>query len=124
MALATDLMGVGLQQEQAVRLGYSDATAVTAAGTTTGTATPLNGSVTNVALTTAASQTGLRLPANAELMSVYIVRNVAATAANIYPHTGGSINASAQDAAVTLAQNLARIFIRVAADRWVSFLSA
>jgi len=124
MALAVDLMGVGLPQEQAVRIGLSNPTAVTTAGTTTGTATVLNASVTNVELTTAGSQTGLRLPADAELFVPYLVRNTTSTGGNIYPPTGGFINAASQDAAVTLAQNLARLFYRVSTTRWISFLTA
>lgn len=124
MALAVDLMGVGLPQEQANRLGLSNATAVTAAGTTTGAATVLDASVTNVSLTAASSQTGLRLPADAELFSTYLVRNVSSTTANIYPNTGGYLNAGSQDGAVTLAQNLGRLFIYVGSSRWLSFLTA
>jgi hypothetical protein len=124
MALAVDLMGVGLPQEQAVRLGFSDLTTIAGATTAQATATLIPAQTNNVLATTAVGQTGFRLPADAELEVPYLVTNSTATAALVFPPTGGTINAAAANASVSIAQNLARMFVRKSATRWVSFLTA
>lgn len=98
MALAIDLMGAGLPAEPATLLGQSVLTAVTAAGTTAGTATALTASQTQI--TSAAGATGVILPATATLTRLFFVRNlIASTAAlNVYPPTGGRINNLAANA--------------------------
>lgn len=123
-ALAVDLMGVGLAQEQAVRLGYSTSTTIAGVGTAQSGGAAIPADTTNVAATTGSGQTAFVLPSGAELMSSYLVRNTSSTAALVYPQSGGYINAASQNASVSIAQNLARLFIRVSADRWISFLAA
>lgn len=102
MALAIDLMGVGMPSEQATLLGQSVLTAVTAAGTTAGTATALTNSQT--AITSAAGANGVILPATATLTRLFFIRNLAASTAalNVYPPTGGSINALAANAPLVI----------------------
>ena len=124
MSLAVDLMGVGLPQEQAVRLGFSALTTIAGVGTAQVGGAAIPASVNNVLATTSGGQTALVLPAAAELEVPYMVVNSTATAALIFPPSGGSINAAAQDASVSIAVNLARIFIRKSSTRWVSFLAA
>lgn len=124
MALSIDLMGVGIPQEQAVRLGFSDLTTLAGATTAQGTATAIPASINNVLATTAGGQTAFRLPSDAELEVPYLVTNSSATAALVFPPTGGTINAAAANASVSIAQNLARMFIRKSSTRWVSFLTA
>ena len=124
MSLAIDLIGVGLAPEQANRLGFSVATTVVGVGTAqTGAANIVNGS-TNVITTTDTGTTAFVLPSNAEMFLAYLVRNPSATAALIFPPSGAYINAASQNASVSIAQNLARIFYRVSSDRWISFLAA
>jgi len=123
-ALAVDLMGTGLAQEQATRLGFSEVTTIAGIGTAQSGGAAIPNFVNNVAATTASGQTALVLPSDAELMVPYLVRNTTSTAALVFPPTGGYINAAAQNASVSVAQNLARMFIRVTSDRWISFLTA
>lgn len=124
MSLAVDLMGVGLPQEQAVRIGTSNLTTIAGVGTaqTGGAAIPKD--TTNVLATTAGGQTALVLPADAELEQWYSVTNSTATAALVFPPSGGAINAAAGDASVSVAVNITRLFVRKSATRWVSFLAA
>jgi len=124
MSLAVDLMGVGLPQEQATRLGFSALTTIAGVGTAQVGAAAIPGQTNNVLATTAGGATAFVLPSDAELEVPYFVTNSSATAALIFPPSGGAINAAAADASVSIAQNLARIFIRKSATRWVSFLAA
>lgn len=122
MALAVDLMGLGLPQEQSVRLGFSDLTTLAGVGTAQSGAAAIR--VNNTLATTAVGQTAFVLPSDAELEVPYLVTNSSATAALVFPPTGGTINAAAANASVSIAQDLARIFVRKTSTRWVSFLAA
>lgn len=122
MSLSQDLIGTGMAPEQASRLGLSVLTTISGVGTAQSGAAAIN--VNNVLATTAVGQTAFVLPANAELELPYSVTNSSATAALVFPPTGGTINAGAANASVSIAQNLARIFIRKSATRWISFLAA
>lgn len=122
MSLAQDLSGIGMAPEQAVRLGFSVLTTVAGVGTAQSGAAAIH--VNNILATTSAGQTAFVLPSSAELEVPYIVTNSTATAALVFPPTGGTINAGAANASVSIAQNLARIFIRKSATRWISFLAA
>lgn len=121
MSLAKDLTGIGMAPEQAVRLGYTS-TAKTGVGTAQvgGTAITSNQTIT----TTAGGATAFVLPSSAELNVPYLVINPSATAALVFPHSGGTINAAAANASVSIAQNLARVFIRISTTAWISFLAA
>ena len=123
-ALAVDLMGAAMPQEQATRLGFSATTTIAGVGTAQSGGAAIPASINNVAATTGSGQTALVLPSAAESMSCYLVRNTSSTAALVYPPSGGYINAASQNASVSIAQNLARLFIRVSTDRWISFLTA
>lgn len=90
----------------AISLGRFDnggVDAVTTVGTAQVGAAALTGAV-NV-LTTAAGQTAGVLPANASFGSPILVRVNTATAALIFPPTGGSINGGAANASFSVAQN-------------------
>lgn len=121
MALAVDLMGVGLPQEQATRLGLSDLTTIVAAGTTQGAGTLIPASVTNASLTTAGGATAARLSGDAELTQPYYVRNASATAALVFPPTGGIINNQSVNTSYTVAEGQTAIFTRVSLTRWSAF---
>lgn len=122
MSLAVDLMGVGLASEQASRLGFSQLTTLAGVGTAQSGAAAIR--VNNILATTASGQTAFVLPADAELEVPYVVTNSTATAALVFPPSGGTINAGSANASASIAQNLARIFIRKSATRWISFLAA
>lgn len=124
MSLAVDLMGAGLPQEQATRLGFSAATTIAGVGTAQSGGAAIPAGVNNVAATTGSGQTALVLPGAAELFVPYFVRNTSSTTALVFPQSSGYINAASQNASVSIAQNLARIFYRVSTDRWISFLAA
>ena len=53
-----------------------------------------------------------------------LVVNPNSTTANIYPPTGGNFNGGSTDAAITLAQNKVRIFIRYSTTLCYSVLTA
>lgn len=124
MSLAVDLMGVGLPQEQAVRLGFSDLTTIAGVGTAQSGAASIPNFVNNVLATTAGGQTAFVLSSDIEIDVPYSVVNSSSTAALVFPPSGGAINAAAADASVSIAQNLGRIFIRKSSTRWISFLTA
>lgn len=121
MSLAADLAGIGLAPEQALRLGYTPSTL---AGVGTAQSGGAAISTNYITATTDTGQTALVLPSSAELQVPYIVRNSSSTTALVFPPVGGYINAASQNASVSVAQNLARMFIRVSTDRWISFLTA
>lgn len=122
MSLTSDLTGVGMAPQQAERLGLSSLTTIAGVGTAQSGAANIN--VNNVLATTTAGQTAFVLPESAELEVPYFVTNSTATAALVFPPSGGTINAGSANASVSIAQNLARMFIRKSATRWVSFLTA
>lgn len=121
MSLASDLGGVGMPIEQALRLGYSALTSLTTAGTTQGTATAIPAIANNILLVTAGSQTGAILPSTAELNLPYLVVNSTSTTGVVYPPTSGTINSGSANAGVNIAQNEAKIFIRESTNRWIAF---
>lgn len=127
MALNIDLMGVGMPAEQALLLGQSVLTAVTAAGTTAATATALVASQTQV--TSAAGATGVILSATATLTRLYFIRNLAASTAplKVYPPTGGTINGAAVDAPLIVPAGqtaIVEVQVQGASSVWVAWLSA
>ena len=124
MSLAVDLLGVGMPPEQGSRLGYSALTTIAGVGTAQVGAAAIPNFTNNVLATTAGGATAFVLPSTAELNMPYLVTNSTATAALVFPPSGGAINAAAADASVSIAVNLARIFIRLSSTRWISFLAA
>lgn len=82
--------------------------ALTTAGTTQSGAPLLVGAI-NV-LTTASGQVAALLPTNHAASSPIIVRVNTATAATIFPPTGGSINGGAANASFSVAQNKPTVF--------------
>ncbi len=122
MANANDLIGVGMAPEQAALLGWDPATTIAGVGTAQVGAAAIKGDFTLA--TTAVGQTAFVLPSNAPLGVEIIVVNTSATAALVFPPSGGAINAAGSNASVSIAQNLARVFIRLSTTRWISFLTA
>lgn len=124
MALATELMGVGLPQEQASLIGQGNLTAITAAGVASTTATLISGS--QIAVTSAAGATGVIMQGTSTLTRLFFIRNLSTSTAplNVYPPSGGSINGAAANAAIVvpIGQSVL-IFCQVqsAASVWVAY---
>ena len=79
---------------------YSTSTAVTAAGTTQGTATALTSDINHV--TTVGAGTGVILPTPAQAGLKILVRNGGANALALYPHSGGNIAGTGVNAAISV----------------------
>lgn len=96
----------------------SSSTAVSAAGTTQGTATALTNTINNV--TSVAASSGVILPTVSPAGVRIVVRNVGANALNVYPHSGAQINSLGTNAAFSLAVNGTIEFIAVTTTQWVT----
>lgn len=92
MSLPSRLMGSGVGAQAAVNICGDTATAVTAAGTTAGTATQL--SATNNNVSTTAAGTGVILMPT-ESGGVVLLRNTGASTLKVYPASGSTINGAA-----------------------------
>lgn len=123
MSLAVDLGGVGMPMEQALRLGFTPAT-IAGIGTAQVGAAPIPGIANFVSTTTDVGQTAFILPEAAELLVPYIVLNTTVTAALVFPPVGDRINIAGTNNSVPVGQNLARIFMRMNATQWASWLAA
>ncbi len=95
----------------------SIATAISAAGSTQGTATALTASLNEV--TTVSSGQGVVLPAP-EAGEILMVANQGANALNIYPASGHSINNLSANTAQSLATDTRRIFFAITSTKWYS----
>jgi hypothetical protein len=99
MSTTSDLMGLGMPAALASRLGYTP-TALTATGTSAGTAATMKSK--NVLVSSATSQTGAIIPSDLSIGGVMFIACATGSTASavIYPPTGATItNASS----VTLA---------------------
>jgi hypothetical protein len=94
--------------------------AVSAAGATQGTATALVSNINNVTVV-AAGANGVRLPTAVAGMRILVRNSDAADALNIYPATGGAINALAANAAFSLAAGLTIELVATTATQWFTF---
>ena len=98
-------------------LHQTQATAVTAAGATQGTATAITARYNVV--TTVAAATGVILPlAVSPFGQEHYVTNRGANALNIYPNTGAAIGAGAANAAVVLAVGQEVTFVAISTTQW------
>ena len=94
--------------------------AVSAAGSTQGTATALTTMINNV--TTVAASTGVVLP-TAVAGYMVIVRNGGANALNVYPATGAAINAGAANAAHSLPVGAMIQYVATSTTQWYTMSS-
>ncbi len=123
MARVLEIMGAGLPAAtaSAINLGQV-AAALTAAGSTQGTALALD-SVSSIHLvTTAAASTGVRLPAvgaPSVAGDTLFIRNDGANALTVYPATGEFINALAVNTGKSLAAGSMAICTRYSATTWI-----
>jgi len=94
--------------------------AVSAAGSTQGTATALTTMINNV--TTVAASSGVALP-TAVAGYIVIVRNGGANALNVYPAAGASINAGADNAAHSLPVGAMIQYVATSTTKWYTMSS-
>lgn len=114
-ARASDLMGLGIAPAVATLLGDEVAT-VAGATTAQATAAALPVPPTGVVrVTTASGETAVRLSADLPLLRPVYVFNTTATAALLFPPTGGAIDGGTANASVAIAQNRGRMVIRLSA---------
>ena len=122
MALAKNVMGGGLSAGQARAVnGNNINSAVTAAGTTQGTATAMGADMNIV--TTATSGQGVILYAGIPGDS-QIIYNSTAVDIRVYPQSGAAINQLAANSAFTLAPRTACEVWITSSTQDVAFLSA
>ena len=119
MALSSDLMGLGMAPALANLEGVTIPAAIAGATTAQATATPLvSGAIHQV--TTGAGQTAVRLPADQPLGAPVGVYVSTATAALVFPPTGGNINEGAANASFSVAQARLATFVRVSSTKWLA----
>jgi hypothetical protein len=94
--------------------------AVSAAGTTQGTATGLVSNINNVTVVTAAAA-GVRLPTAVAGMRILIRNSDSLDMLSIYPATGGTINALAANAAFTIIAGATIELMATTATQWYTF---
>lgn len=94
--------------------------AVSAAGTTQGTATGLVSNINNVTVV-ATGATGVRLPTAVAGMRILIRNSDSADTLSIYPATGGTINALSANAAFTLAAGSTIELMATTTTQWYTF---
>lgn len=115
--LATDMMGLGVAPALANLIGDIIPASAAGVGTAQATATPLTGTINQV--TTAAGQTAFLLSSAQPLGTSVNVYNSTATAALVFPPTGGNINEVAANASFSVAQARTASFVRVSATKWI-----
>jgi sugar lactone lactonase YvrE len=94
--------------------------AVSAAGTTQGTATGLVSNINNVTVVTAAAA-GVRLPTAVAGMRILIRNSDSLDMLSIYPATGGTINALSANAAFTIIAGATIELVATTATQWYTF---
>jgi hypothetical protein len=114
-ASATILMGVGIPDKAANKLGN---TLRTIAGVGTAQTGAASITVNCASLTTAGGATAFVLPTTWEIGDDVTVFNTSATAALIYPQSGGAINGGSTNASVSIAQNTAMTLTKLSSTSW------
>ena len=120
MALASELMGVGIAAPAALALGQQTQLAATAAGTVQTDALLLTGSF--VTLATVGSGSGVRLPPAAGQAPI-VINNQGSNACAVYPATGEAINAIAANSSFSLT-NAKCCVAFPAGNRWILIMGA
>lgn len=99
MAIGKKLTGSGLAPLQVVNIIGDVDPAVTALGSSAGTAYPIGAA--NTTVTTAAASTGVILPAGASPYDEYTIANRGANSLTVYPPNTGTINGGASASIAT-----------------------
>jgi len=114
--------GAGLAGPVALAICKDTATALSAAGTTQGTATELTAADSEI--TTVAAGAGVVLSSKLASGDSQTVFNAGANAVKVYPPVGFQINALATNASMTLGVNTGILFKCISATRVFGVLSA
>lgn len=114
--LATDMIGLGFPPALAALTGESVAS-ITAVGTAQVGAAALTATINQV--TTSAGQTAVVLPSGQPVATSVHVYVPSATAALVFPPTGGNINEGAANASFSVAQARIASFVRVSPTKWI-----
>ncbi len=123
MALAKDLIQVGIVDQAAYRLGSVIGT-LTSAGTTNADAAQMLKAATQLTVTGSASS-GIKMPSDAEHGQLYIIINGDANAKLIYPGTSNNINGkTATTGTVALNANGTTLVWRNSATQFVAVVGA
>lgn len=122
MALGWKLQGAGIPGLTLTALSQDTATALSAAGTTQGTATELTAADSEI--TTVGAGAGVALSSKLAPGDVQTAFNAGANPLKIYPPASMKINALATNAAMTLSVNTGVMFKCVSTTRVFGVLSA
>lgn len=123
MALAKDLMQVGVADQAATRVGFQQGT-LTSAGTTNADAAQMLKNATLLVVTGAAAS-GVKMPADAELGAPYVIVNGDANAKLIYPGTGNNFNGkTATTGTIALNANATTVVYRTSATQFAAQVGA
>lgn len=121
MALAADLVQIGIRSQQADFLGDVQSDAVSAAGTTQGAGTALTNDIIRVSTATAGVNDALTIPLIATCKKSWkVVRNDSAATVNVFPGSGQTINNLAANASIAITANNALMFFRVSSTKWIT----
>jgi len=128
MPLQSNLMGAGcpaLQAQASVGILNNNSNALTATGSSQGTALALPSDF-NI-FTTVAASTGTILPASGPQCNpgdTYIVVNHGANALSVYPPTGGKIANGSANAAISVAATKTATFLSLGSGNFAASVSA
>ena len=122
MALRSDLNGLGLPTPLAALMGDEPLTAVTCVGTAQVGAAGLVLGYNN--LVTSVGQTACVMPSTMAVGERLVLFNTTATAALLFPVSGGNINAAGANASVSIAQNKPTIVERISATAVIALIGA
>lgn len=122
MGIAARMMRGGLSAGMAKSINGDINSAVSAAGTTQGTATALQASINSV--TTVAASSGVILPATEIGDDVWVYNGTATNALTVYPDSGATINQLSSNFGVQLAPYTGAMFKRITSTAWLALLSA
>lgn len=121
--MQSDLVGAHLYPGQAELLGYViETTAGT--GTTQALGTVIGPELLMTRATTTGGATAFTLSASMPLGAPFYFTNTSATAALLFPPTGGAINGGSTNASVSVPQNMTLTVIRQSATAFIVTLSA
>lgn len=121
MALALDIVKGGFSPQSAKCIQGQVQPAISAAGTTQGTATTLTASI-NV-ITTAAALSGVILP-SCEVGDEVDICNLGVGTVIVYPDSGSRVNGLSTNSGFQLAPNTSCKIKRFTTTRWLANLSA
>lgn len=129
-AITTDLMGSGVPSAQARLLGLLPVATIAGSGTAQKTdsaaitASNLLPEQGLVLVTTAGGQTAVQIPSTMPLGAEIRLMNTSATAALLYPPSGGAINGGSGDASLSVAQNKPTVITRASSTVFMCVIGA